>query len=706
MDDRTTLLFGLGEFTVVDVDRVGADAVRVVVETVVREAACPECGTVSARVKDRPLRRVKDLPASGQRVELWWRRLVCLPASCPRRSFLEWTAAIPPRSRLTARLREHLARAIAGSNRAVSEVAAEHGVAWHTAHRALVVAATRWLPEPTPTAVLGIDETRARSVRWLRETTGWRRSDPWLTSFVDADPARRGLLLGLAPGRSGGCVKSWLAEQTPEFRSGVSTVVIDPSAPYASGIRAALPHAQIAVDHFHLVRLANEMVTDVRQRVAREQLGRRGTTADPAWVHRRMLLAAGNRLSPRQLRRLERVLAADDPTNEIGAAWGVINCCASCSPPATRPRSAVGSGRSTAPAPPPTWPRRHASRRRSRRGGRTSWCSCSSASPTPGPRASTASSNRSSAYRLTGPHEQDSPRPREVPRPVATRADTGVGEHPWGGWMVVHVVVGEGGHRVSGEGCADLDLVNAFLAHLSVRNFSPATRRAYAYDLLNFLRFLGSRHQLLGEVRPTDLFDYLEWQSLPRCSAGAVVVRLAERGGAAPATMNRRIAAVRGLFEYATLSGARTDTPVPAARRATGVRALQRGLLGHLGPGRPRGGGRLVRAPRRLPESLELADVAAFVADLITARDRAMALAMLLGGLRAGEVRGLRLADVDFGLRRIRVVGKGGKERVVPVEQNVLHRVDELSAQRASSGLPDRGVLRRVAWPNYRRPAE
>ena len=300
MKDRTTLLFGLGEFTVVDVDRVGADAVRVVVETVAREAACPECGTVSARVKDRPLRRVKDLPCSGQRVELWWRkrRLVCLPASCPRRSFLERTAAIPPRSRLTARLREHLARAIAGSNRAVSEVAAEHGVAWHTAHRALVAAAVRWLPEPTPTAVLGIDETRARSVRWLKESAGWRRSDPWLTSFVDADPARRGLLLGLAPGRSGGCVKGWLAEQTPQFRAGVGTVVIDPSAPYASGIRAALPHAQIAVDHFHLVRLANEMVTDVRQRVAREQLGRRGTTADPAWVHRRMLLAAGNRLSP------------------------------------------------------------------------------------------------------------------------------------------------------------------------------------------------------------------------------------------------------------------------------------------------------------------------------------------------------------------------------------------------------------------------
>ena len=325
MDEPMTLLFGLDEFVVVDVSRVEGATVRVVIETLAREGACPECGTLSARVKDRPLRRIKDLRASGQRVELWWRkrRLVCLPATCPRRSFLERTAAIPPRSRLTTRLREHLARAIAGSNRAVSEVAAEHGVDWHTAHRALVAAAARWLPAPTPTAVLGIDETRARSVRWLKESTGWKRSDPWLTSFVDTDPARRGLLLGLAPGRSGGCVKSWLAEQDVAFREQVQVVVIDPSAPYASGIRAALPHAQIAVDHFHLVRLANEMVTDVRQRVAREQLGRRGTTADPAWVHRRMLLTAGNRLSPRQLRRLERVLAADDPTNEIGAAWGV-----------------------------------------------------------------------------------------------------------------------------------------------------------------------------------------------------------------------------------------------------------------------------------------------------------------------------------------------------------------------------------------------
>ncbi len=55
----------------------------------------------------------------------------------------------------------------------------------------------------------------------------------------------------------------------------------------------------------------------------------------------------------------------------------------------------------------------------------------------------------------------------------------------------------------------------------------------------------------------------------------------------------------------------------------------------------------LARAPKRLPESLEARDVAMFVADLATARDRAMTLLTLPGGLRAMEVRGLRLSDVD-----------------------------------------------------------
>jgi transposase len=230
---------------------------------------------------------------------------------------------VRPRARVTERLRHQVATAIASSNRAVSDVAREYRVSWPTAHNALIAAAARWLPEPAPTSRLGIDETRFRSVRWVLEGVSWKRSDPWLTSFVDCSRDGPGSLLGLAPGRTGACVKDWLAEQSEAFRTKVEIVVIDPSAPYASGIRAALPDALIAVDGWHLVALANQMVTEVRQRVTREQLGRRGTLADPVWVNRRLLLTGAEQLSPKQWRRLGRMLDDHDPTSEIGAAWGV-----------------------------------------------------------------------------------------------------------------------------------------------------------------------------------------------------------------------------------------------------------------------------------------------------------------------------------------------------------------------------------------------
>lgn len=236
--------------------------------------------------------------------------------------------------------------------------------------------------------------------------------------------------------------------------------------------------------------------------------------------------------------------------------------------------------------------------------------------------------------------------------------------------MRLQVEATEAGHRLVGDG-VDVELINRFLKQLSTRNFATATRRAYAYDLLIFGRFCAERGLSIGALTPSEVFDFLDWQSGPRRPGGdertRTVVPLRDYRGAAPATMNRRIAALRGLCEYAVLAGARADNPVPAARRSSGAR-VRRGLLGHLGPGRPRGGGRLVRTPRRLPEALDAAEVAAFIADLRTARDRAMALLMLLGGLRAGEVRALLLSDVDQGLRRVRVTGKGGKQRIVPVD--------------------------------------
>ena len=80
---------------------------------------------------------------------------------------------------------------------------------------------------------------------------------------------------------------------------------------------------KITVDKWHLVALANTMVTEVRQRVTRTLLGRRGTVGDPIWVNRRLLLTGGEHLSSKQWQRLWRSFDACDPTKEVQAAWAV-----------------------------------------------------------------------------------------------------------------------------------------------------------------------------------------------------------------------------------------------------------------------------------------------------------------------------------------------------------------------------------------------
>ena len=114
-----------------------------------------------------------------------------------------------------------------------------------------------------------------------------------------------------------------MAARSAGWRDAVEVVATDPSAAFREALREQLPHAAVSVDPFHLVKLANDMLTAVRQRVVRDRKGRRGRGIDPAWTNRRLLLRAGDTLSPRALARLKATLCADDPTDEIGAAWGV-----------------------------------------------------------------------------------------------------------------------------------------------------------------------------------------------------------------------------------------------------------------------------------------------------------------------------------------------------------------------------------------------
>jgi len=80
-------------------------------------------------------------------------------------------------------------------------------------------------------------------------------------------------------------------------------MAIDMSAGYAKAVRQALPHARVAVDHFHVVKLANQMIDDVRRRTTQALRGRRGRSCDPEWTSRRRLLRGAERLTDTQRRR-------------------------------------------------------------------------------------------------------------------------------------------------------------------------------------------------------------------------------------------------------------------------------------------------------------------------------------------------------------------------------------------------------------------
>ena len=98
-------------------------------------------------------------------------------------------------------------------------------------------------------------------------------------------------------------------------------MVIDPSAAYAAAVTSeVLSNAELVVDHFHLVKLANDALTAVRRRVTFDTHGRRGRKKDPEWANRRRLLTSRERLAPRAFASMWNALIDNDPSAQILSA--------------------------------------------------------------------------------------------------------------------------------------------------------------------------------------------------------------------------------------------------------------------------------------------------------------------------------------------------------------------------------------------------
>ena len=324
-----TLLLGLEGLAVARVDLAGEGARVVHVVTDDESAAgCPACGVLSTSVKGHANTRPRDVPYGEAPLRLVWhkRRWRCRERACPRGSFTESIPAVPARARVTTRLRVECGAGIADRFSCVQAGAEHYDISWPVAHAAFVAHVTPALARPLPpVTVLGIDETRRGKPKWAQDPVTGRWvviADRWHTGIVDA--AGTGGLLAHIDGRTAAKVAEWIAAQPDSWRAGITHVTIDLSASYLRAVTDALPGAVVVADRFHLVRLANDMLTAVRQRATRDARGRRGRTRDPEWAARRRLLTAHERLTPAGFAKLwNSLIDAGDPGLEILHAYTV-----------------------------------------------------------------------------------------------------------------------------------------------------------------------------------------------------------------------------------------------------------------------------------------------------------------------------------------------------------------------------------------------
>ena len=183
-----------------------------------------------------------------------------------------------------------------------------------------------------------------------------------------------------------------------------------------------------------------------------------------------------------------------------------------------------------------------------------------------------------------------------------------------------------------------------FIHTLVLRGLSPRTRRTYAYDLLAAYRWMDEAQRQLRQISGEDLVAFIDHLQRPPPTS--------------PCTINRRVRLLQRFVQF--LTGA---APVVAAWRQH-----THALSFH---SRSRHGSVRIKEPYRVVHPLKDAQVLEFYRSLKTWRDRAMMLLMWAEGLRAAEVLNLTGDDIDSSGQSLRILGKGRKQRVMPLAEAV-----------------------------------
>jgi len=237
------------------------------------------------------------------------------------------------------------------------------------------------------------------------------------------------------------------------------------------------------------------------------------------------------------------------------------------------------------------------------------------------------------------------------------------------------------GEEAGGAAALDPSILRFLDVIWMERGLAANTLAAYRADLSALQRWLAARGSGLAAVTRTELLDYV--------AAGVAA-------GARPRSTARQLSAFRRFFRQQLRDGARRDDPTADIA--------------------------MPRLGRALPKSLSESDVECLLAaprvdDPLGCRDRAMLELLYATGLRVSELVALRHTHVNLNQGVVRVTGKGGRERLVPLGAEAMDwlqrflagpRVAILGAQRCDELFPTRrgaAMTRQAFWGLIKRHA-
>lgn len=205
--------------------------------------------------------------------------------------------------------------------------------------------------------------------------------------------------------------------------------------------------------------------------------------------------------------------------------------------------------------------------------------------------------------------------------------------------------------RLIDEHGQELTWANDFLDAQRIRQLSPRSVRAYAYDLLHFARWWLPRGSAnLPDIDEATLVAYVRDQ-------------LSREPRPVPQTINHRLGVLRCCCRF------HAGHPLPTAFRHSW---LTRPPLGYGRAHRLMAMGLRLREPQRVILPLSADQVARFWSSFRTFRDLALVALMLLDGLRSQETLDLELQDLQLAEAQIRVTGKGNKQRLLPLPPEAI----------------------------------